>query len=257
MQTGVEIVTDSWRRWARRPRWVAAGGTLGAVAIISALALSRGKAEAAHAAAPPVAHAPDSTVASAPATQPATHVESTAASVPQAPPPTAAAPAPPPVLRIAAPNDAQVRVDGRVVGHGNWSGTRFAAGDHRVVAAVHTIAGCTGAADSAIAQVPERGEVKVRLAPHPCGTVTVDAEPNGARWDLSTVNGTSVASGAIPQATPIVVPSGAIPQATPIVVPSGAYVLRVSKSYCADYRARIAVPADGTHKERVRLICGQ
>jgi hypothetical protein len=95
-----------------------------------------------------------------------------------------------------------------------------------------------------MAQVPDHGEVRVKLAPHPCGTVAVDAEPNGARWDLSTVDGTSVAS-------------GGIPQATPIVVPSGAYVLRVSKSYCADYRARIAVSADGTHKERVRLICGQ
>ena len=52
-------------------------------------------------------------------------------------------------------------------------------------------------------------------------------------------------------------PSGAIPQLAPIVVPSGTYVLRVSKSYCADYRARIAVPTDGTHKERVSLICGQ
>ncbi len=37
----------------------------------------------------------------------------------------------------------------------------------------------------------------MKLAPHPCGTVTVDAEPNGARWDLSTLDGTSVASGAI------------------------------------------------------------
>jgi hypothetical protein len=61
---------------------------------------------------------------------------------------------PPPVLRIAAPNDAQVRVEGKVVGHDNWRGTKFAAGEHRVVAAVKTILGCTGAADSAIAQVP-------------------------------------------------------------------------------------------------------
>ncbi len=152
--------------------------------------------------------------------------------------------APPPVLHTAAPNDAQVRVDGKVVGHGDRSGTTFAAGEHRVVAVVKTIAGCVGATYGTIAQVPERGEVKVRLAPHPCGTVTVDAEPDGARWDLSTVDGTRMAN-------------GAIPQVTPIVVPSGTYVLRVSKSYCADYRARIAVPSDGTHKNRVRLSCGQ
>ena len=51
--------------------------------------------------------------------------------------------------------------------------------------------------------------------------------------------------------------TGQIPQTVPAVVPSGTYVLRVSKSYCAEYRARIAVSVDGTHKERVRLICGQ
>ena len=242
-QTGVEIVTDWWRRFTRRPRWVAAGGALGAVAIISALALSRSKAESAHAAAAQGAvHAPDSTLAAAPVKRDSTPVESAAATVPPAP--AATTPLPPPVLRISAPNGAEVRVDGKVVGHGNWSGTRFAAGEHRVVAAVHTIAGCAGAADSAMAQVPDHGEVRVKLAPHPCGTVVVDAEPNGARWDLSTVDGASVMD-------------GAVPQLAPIVVPSGTYVLRVSKSYCADYRARIAVPAEGTHKERVRLICGQ
>ena len=81
-------------------------------------------------------------------------------------------------------------------------------------------------------------------APLGSSTVAVDAEPNGARWELSSLDGTTVAN-------------GAIPQATAAVVPSGAYLLRVSKSYCAEYRARIAVPVDGTHKERVRLICGQ
>jgi hypothetical protein len=174
--------------------------------------------------------------------QPPAHVESAAATV--TPAQATVAPAPPPVLRITAPNDAELRVDGKVVGHGAWSGTRFAAGEHRVVAAVHSIAGCSWATDSIVARVPDRGEVKVKLAPHPCGTVAVDAESNGARWELSSLDGSSVAN-------------GPIPQPTPVIVPSGTYLLRVSKSYCADYRARIAVPADGTHKERVRLICGQ
>ncbi len=37
VQTGVDIVTDWWRRGAKRWRWVVAGGSLGAAAIISAL----------------------------------------------------------------------------------------------------------------------------------------------------------------------------------------------------------------------------
>jgi serine/threonine-protein kinase len=244
MQTGVEIVTDWWRRWTRRPRWVAAGGALGALAVVAALALSRSRAEAVHAAQAPARRvaAADSGGAPAPVRPESTHVESAAATV-TAPAP-AAVPVPASVLRIIAPPDAQVSIDGRVVGHGGWRGTRFGAGEHRVVAAVHAIAGCTWARDSMMARVPDQGEARVTLAPHPCGSVAVDAEPNGARWDLSLVDGTSVAQ-------------GPIPQTAPAVVPTETYVLRVSKSYCAEYRARIAVPADGTHKERVRLICGQ
>jgi serine/threonine-protein kinase len=247
MQTGVELVSDWWRRWTRHPRWVAAAGALGALAIVAALALGRSKAESAqaHASPPVVRHAPDSGVAATTMSQPPAHVESAAATVTPAPvTPVSAVPLPPALLRVTAPANAAVAVDGKVVGHGNWSSTRLAAGDHRVAAMVHSIAGCAWATDSVTARVPDHGEVKVKLAPHPCGTVAVDAEPNGARWDLSSVDGTSVAF-------------GQIPQASPAVVPSGTYMLRVSKSYCADYRARIAVPAEGTHKERVRLICGQ
>ncbi|MGH7649012.1 MAG: hypothetical protein ACREND_12910 [Gemmatimonadaceae bacterium] len=81
----------------------------------------------------------DSTVAAARAKPEPTRVESAAATVPSAAP--AQTPAPPPELRITAPNDAQVSVDGNAIGPGNWSGTRFAAGEHLLCAAVHSIAG--------------------------------------------------------------------------------------------------------------------
>ena len=244
VQTGVDIVSDWWRRWTKRPRWLVAGGAVGALAIVAALALGRSRAEAARAAGAVATHPSDSAVAASPVPPPQTHVETAAATVPAPQPAVAAPPAPPPLMRITAPPNAVVTVDGKEVGHGNWTGTRFAAGQHRIVATLHSIAGCAWATDSTMARVPARGEVKVKLAPHPCGTVAVDAAPNGARWELTSLDGASVAN-------------GQIPQATPVVVPSGTYVLRVSKSYCADYRARIAVPAEGTHRERVRLICGQ
>ena len=248
VQTGVDIVSDWWRRWTRRPRWVAAAGALGALVIVAVLALSRARGEAARGPAPVTTHVSDSAVASGPASQVPTRVESASATVtppqPVPVPAAAAAPAPPPVLRILAPAAAVVSVDGKEVSHGNWSGTRFPSGEHRVIAALHSMVGCTSARDSVMVRVPDRGEARVKLAPRPCGAVAVDAEPNGARWDLSLGDGTSVAS-------------GQTPQAAPAVVPSGPYVLRVSKSYCAEYRARIAVVAEGTHKERVRLICGQ
>ena len=246
VQSGVEMASDWWRRWTKRPRWMAAAGALGALVIVAVLALSRWRGEPAHGPAPMARHGADSALASAPASQSPTRVESASATVtpPQTVLAAAPAPAPAPVLRILAPAAAVVSVDGREVSHGNWSGTRFASGEHRVMAALQSMPGCTWATDSTVVRIPERGEAKVKLAPRACGAVAVDAEPNGARWELSLVDGTSVAT-------------GQIPQTVPAVVPSGTYVLRVSKSYCAEYRARIAVSVDGTHKERVRLICGQ
>jgi hypothetical protein len=35
----------------------------------------------------------------------------------------------------------------------------------------------------------------------------------------------------------------------------GSYNLRVSASYCADYRADLTVAADRTHRERAHLLC--
>lgn len=153
-------------------------------------------------------------------------------------------PAPRPELRITAPADSRVTVDGDTVASKSWKGVRLTPGVHRVVAAISTIEGCRWAVDSAAVTVPERGTARVTLAPHPCGTLSLDAGPAGAHWELTALDGTAVAD-------------GLAPQAGTIAVPSGSYVLRVSKSYCADYRARIAIPSGVAHRERVRLICGQ
>jgi len=75
VQTGVDIVSDWWRRWTRHPRWVAAAGALGALAVVAALALGRGRGEAARAAAQAAKH--DSAVAAAPVAQAPARVEST------------------------------------------------------------------------------------------------------------------------------------------------------------------------------------
>lgn len=99
VQAGVEFVTDWWRRWTRHARWVADAGALGALAIVAALASSRGKGEPAHAAPRVAKH--DLVVAAARAIHPPTSVESASATVTPAPvTPPSAAPLPPPLLRV-------------------------------------------------------------------------------------------------------------------------------------------------------------
>jgi hypothetical protein len=51
------------------------------------------------------------------------------------------------------------------------------------------------------------------------------------------------------------VASGTAPLTGPVVLPVGSYNLRVSASYCADYRADLPVAADRTHRERAHLLC--
>jgi serine/threonine-protein kinase len=228
------------RRRALRSLALASVTVLGILALLAGL--RRARSHDTTTPAPPVtAMSPESGTAHAGvlvSTPTDTAVASTASVVPPVSPPAR------PELRIIAPRDAEVTVDGETVGHGNWRGTRFAAGEHRVVASVHTMDGCSSAVDSSRVKIPERGVAKVTLAPHPCGSLSIDAEPAGARWDLSSLDGTHVAE-------------GQVPQGGTVLVPSGPYVLRVSKSFCADYRARIAIPSGVAHRERVRLICGQ
>jgi PEGA domain. len=49
--------------------------------------------------------------------------------------------------------------------------------------------------------------------------------------------------------------SGTAPLTAPIVLPAGSYTLRVSASYCADYRSDIRVTEDRTRSERAHLLC--
>jgi serine/threonine-protein kinase len=155
---------------------------------------------------------------------------------------TAAPPAPRPVLVVNAPDGAEVRVDGKVAGQGSFRREDIRAGSHTVSATIVSVDGCPTATDDVTVRVREEGRTSVTLAPRPCGFLTIDAEPRGARWSVSDSAGGEAAS-------------GTTPLTAPIVLPAGAYTLRVSASYCADYRSDVKVAADRTRRERAHLLC--
>ena len=151
-------------------------------------------------------------------------------------------PAPPPVVQVGAPDAAEVRIDGRLVGHGSVRSDRIAPGAHEFSAVLPSIAGCPTAVDDTTIRVRETGRTTVTLNPLPCGYLAIDAQPEGARWVVTAPDGREVAS-------------GTAPLTAPVVLPVGSYSLRVSASYCADYRADISIVEGKPRRERAHLIC--
>jgi serine/threonine-protein kinase len=155
---------------------------------------------------------------------------------------TVAPPAPHPILVVNAPEEAEVKVDGKAAGQGSFRRDDIKPGSHVVTATIASVDGCPTATDDVTVRVREDGRTSVTLEPRPCGLLTIDVAPRGARWSVSDSAGGEVASGTAPL-------SG------PIVLPAGSYALRVSASYCADYRSDITIVAEATRRERAHLLC--
>lgn len=151
-------------------------------------------------------------------------------------------PAPPPVLVVNAPDEAQVLVDGNPAGSGSFRRDDIRAGTHAIIATILSLDACPTATDSVTVRVREEGRTTVTLQPRPCGMLTIDAAPRGARWSVRDTTGTEVAS-------------GVAPLTAPVILPAGSYTLRVSASYCADYLADLTVIAERNHRERAHLLC--
>ncbi|HEY2896173.1 MAG TPA: protein kinase [Gemmatimonadaceae bacterium] len=145
------------------------------------------------------------------------------------------------VLRVIGPADATINVDGSVVGRGTWHSENISSGVHHVLVSLNAPAACTAAQDARDVRVSESGTTTVQLSPRKCGTLALDAAPNGARFTLSS-GGHEITSGFVP------LPS-------PLLLGEGTYALHVSAKYCADYSGSVTISAGETSRERVRLIC--
>ncbi len=147
-----------------------------------------------------------------------------------------------PRLQIFVPADAQISLDGRSLGRGDWRTDNAPIGSHWIVASVASLPGCATARDSERVSLARGGVSAVHLAPQACAMLTFNADSaaGGARFALSTAGHATV--------------TGVIPSPS-LVLPVGNYQLRVSKPLCAEYNAEVMLRPDSTVNHRFALIC--
>ncbi len=157
-------------------------------------------------------------------------------------PPEEQPPPPRQLLVISGPEDAELFVNGRTVGHGRWQSGTISAGTYTLAAEVPTISDCPSARETARTTVGLRDTVRVALRPRPCGTLTIDGGPTGAQVELSPVESEGLVR-------------LRIPVTRPEALPVGAYQLRASAPECADYTSQVNISPGVAAYERFRLIC--
>ena len=237
-------ITARRRRLRRRVLW---GGGVATLAAVAAAALLAG-----HRAAPPTAPPPAAPLVTDP---------------PPVLTPVVVAPIPVPdstptpvvstgTLRLRAPDDARLTVDGRSVGTGSWASADLAPGRHRVGAELASVPGCPTARDDRAVIVLAGESRTVTLAPRACGLLAMDIRAglgdrprpvrpeDSARYRL-TADGAEISE-------------GALPLASPLTLPAGRYELVILMQRCNTFSSRLSdTPVDvspGTAPAVVRAI---
>ena len=90
-------------------------------------------------------------------------------------------------LVVTATPGAVLVVDGLPRGTTRWRSDSLAPGQHEVSATVSTLEGCPTATDTRNVRVSVGRRQTVSLAPRPCGTLSFDATPVGARFTLASL----------------------------------------------------------------------
>ena len=148
-------------------------------------------------------------------------------------------------LRVSAPHDAELVVDGDTVGRGEWRSTAVAPGVHVIKAILDTAESCPWARDSTTARVGRTGVRAVQLAPRACGYLSLDdVQPAPAQYTVASATSDTLRR------------SGTLPLGQALTLPIGLYTLRVSAPYCSDFTVdSIEIEAGVTKPERIRLFC--
>jgi serine/threonine-protein kinase len=139
---------------------------------------------------------------------------------------------PPPTLgrlAVTASEGARVSLDGNAVGGPNWSSDSLKPGIYLVRAVVPSLEPCPTATAEQNVRIRAGVAEKLTLSPRPCGTLEIKARnaATGARFTLS--------------ADGVVLRSGALPQASPIILPVGQYEFNAQRPSCRDFRSTIAI----------------
>jgi hypothetical protein len=158
--------------------------------------------------------------------------------------------APKPIVHITAPPDAQVTVDGTLVGTGEWRTDTLKPGRYEIAATLPDTVNeqCPTLRVTGTITVAATGTTTAHLSPRGCGVLVLDAQPNGAEYAFRPIGGGDD------------VASGHTPASGPITLPIGAYTLAVSARYCATYSDTVHVTEEASgaaaRHVRVRLVCG-
>jgi hypothetical protein len=138
---------------------------------------------------------------------------------------------PPPTtgrIAVTAPEGAKLTLNGTSVEGPNWSDS-LKPGSYVVRAVVPSLEGCPTAASEQTVRLRAGITERVSLSPRPCGTLEIKARnaASGARYTLS--------------AEGVVLRSGALPQASPIILPVGQYEFNAHRPSCRDFRSTVAI----------------
>ena len=149
-------------------------------------------------------------------------------------------------LQVAAPDGAQLSVNGISMGLGGWSADTLKPGDYTVRASVTAPDGCESASDARTVRLRAGGTPqRVALDVRGCGTLAITLlnkpSPGGARYTLS---GDGVRR------------DGALPLGTALVLPTGLYDLRVTADKpCQDYEQQVQISADRPVSRNITMLC--
>lgn len=139
---------------------------------------------------------------------------------------------PPPTtgrIAVTASEGAKITVNGTSVDGPSWSGDSLKPGSYLVRAVVPSLEGCPTAASEQTVRLRAGASERVTLTPRPCGTLEIKARnaASGARYTLSSEG--------------VVLRSGALPQASPIILPVGQYEFNAHRPSCRDFRSTVAI----------------
>ena len=148
-------------------------------------------------------------------------------------------------LIVAAPEGAGLVVDGQPRGATRWRSDSVAPGQHEVTATISTLDGCPTATDTRAVRVSVGKRQSIVLAPRPCGTLSFDARPAGARFTLTS----------LPQTDSSHQNRGAVP-ANGVMLPAGKYLRTIGAPNCTSFGDTVTVePNQPTRLTRTPLIC--
>lgn len=149
------------------------------------------------------------------------------------------------VMRVNAPNDAMLSINGVNVGRGRWESDTMAAGTHLVSATIPGSTSCPSSRESRRLAVAPEGTTTATLKPRACGNLVINGKHDGASYTVSERGGSARREGTI---------QGQVR----LVLPTGRYDLRMSAPSCASYEnSDIRIEAGKTTATKpISLICG-